>query len=659
MGKKDKKKARAAKAKAAAAKRPRGGKAAAAKAAPAPGLPGGLALALGATVFTTDIALPGLLHVAVARCPLPRAKVRAVEAAAAQKAPGVQAVRVLREAGGETGRLGEEVVLIAAESRARAQAALGLVRIDFEALPPETPAPAGGAAPAPLTLAPPDEEAFGAALTELEPDAVMGGAAFRLKESYGWERQTLAEWEPHAFVCEPVAEGGLQVWAASEDPGRLAAELMAGLSLPAEKVKVVAAPVGAIFGGRAGLDPVDLACARMALEIKAPLSLVFDRRAELIVGRHRGAAFAEVEVGADKDGHLTAWRSRSWSGAQAPPPLPHLVRPPHRSVRHALVPPEAAPTPHEGAEAAAYFSGCALDELATQMGLSLADVLPLNGSLCEPYGDRFAALVQAVTGDAGWKTRWHPHGDSAEGPVKRGMGLSFGLVADGSGTLAVVVAEVAVDRQTGIVTVQKLHLAGETAREATPEAKKLVEGALSRGAVQGLSRALFEVGDGGAIAGLCEVGRVSTLLVEAEGLGAPVVQVDGPGKLPVLAARYAAPAALANAVANALGLRLPVLPITPDKVLAALAPPAPPPAPAPPAPAPPAAPPAGSTPPPAEPAAGEGVPPASPPQEPPPGATPAGTSSPAAPPPATPPSAVQEPPPEPPPVPPPGWRGRS
>src|SRR6185436_16602960 len=89
--------------------------------AAAAALPEGLALALGSAVFTTDVALPHLLHAVAVRSPHPRSKVVSVDAVAARAVAGVRAVQLLRAAGEETTRFGEAVALIVAESRARAE----------------------------------------------------------------------------------------------------------------------------------------------------------------------------------------------------------------------------------------------------------------------------------------------------------------------------------------------------------------------------------------------------------------------------------------------------------------------------------------------------------------------------------------------------------
>jgi xanthine dehydrogenase YagR molybdenum-binding subunit len=67
----------------------------------------------------------------------------------------------------------------------------------------------------------------------------------------------------------------------------------------------------------------------------------------------------------------------------------------------------------------------ALDDLAAALGMSLFDVvlqnLPLTGRLEKIYREELEVADQLM----GWRQRWHPRGDPARGPVKRGLGMSI------------------------------------------------------------------------------------------------------------------------------------------------------------------------------------------------------------------------------------------
>jgi len=142
----------------------------------------------------------------------------------------------------------------------------------------------------------------------------------------------------------------------------------------------------------------------------------------------------------------------------------------------------------------------------------------------------------------------------------------------GSGVGGVQFAEVEVDTETGKVQVIKIvavHDCGRVINRLT------AEGQVIGGVVQGLSFALLEgrimdkqTGrmvnpnmENYKLAAMLEIPEIDVVLLDMPERG-----VIGLGEPPIIPTA----AAIANAVANALGVRITSLPITPDKVLAAL-----------------------------------------------------------------------------------------
>src|SRR5262249_29162514 len=105
----------------------------------------------GQLMYADDLALPGLLYVAVVRSPYPHARIVSTDIEAARQVPGVhrvltgadvasirfgRAVRDVPILAVETVRFaGEMVVAVAAESSAIAEAAAALVDVQYEPLP--------------------------------------------------------------------------------------------------------------------------------------------------------------------------------------------------------------------------------------------------------------------------------------------------------------------------------------------------------------------------------------------------------------------------------------------------------------------------------------------------------------------------------------------
>jgi xanthine dehydrogenase YagR molybdenum-binding subunit len=146
------------------------------------------------------------------------------------------------------------------------------------------------------------------------------------------------------------------------------------------------------------------------------------------------------------------------------------------------------------------------------------------------------------------------------------------------GTLGgVQFAEVTVDTLTGVVRVERVVAAQDCGRPMNP---LLVESQIHGGVIQGVSYALFEERrldrrsgrmlnanlEQYKIAGALDVPRIDVVLLE-ELTGRTSTDARGIGE----PATVPTAAAIANAVYNAIGVRIRELPITPARVLAALA----------------------------------------------------------------------------------------
>lgn len=151
-----------------------------------------------------------------------------------------------------------------------------------------------------------------------------------------------------------------------------------------------------------------------------------------------------------------------------------------------------------------------------------------------------------------------------------GYGIPYGTYA-----FATQVAEVEVDTATGKVDVLRLVAAHDVGKAINPV---LVEGQIEGGSSMGLGYALMEEVEvnkgkikndnftGYLIATTLDVPEVTSIIVEEEEPSGPfgAKGVGEPTLIPTAAA-------IANAVYDAIGVRIYSLPITPEKVLSALA----------------------------------------------------------------------------------------
>ncbi|MBI4788122.1 MAG: molybdopterin-dependent oxidoreductase [Chloroflexi bacterium] len=193
--------------------------------------------------------------------------------------------------------------------------------------------------------------------------------------------------------------------------------------------------------------------------------------------------------------------------------------------------------------------------------------------VCEDDENRQLSFVQAVNlAEAKFGTL---SGTGSYKPPKRaGPFKGSGVGPSPSYSYAACVAAVSVDTETGVVTVDKLYLAHDAGRAINP---LLVIGQAEGSAYMGLGEALME--ESAFRKGMHKIPSmldykspttldtpdIQTILVET-------IDPEGPygakeaGQGPLLPV----PPAIANAVFDAVGVRIDEVPITPDKVLKAL-----------------------------------------------------------------------------------------
>jgi xanthine dehydrogenase YagR molybdenum-binding subunit len=89
----------------------------------------------GQAKYTYDAFSKNMLHGTMVRCPYAHAKITAIDTSAAEKVPGVKAVKIVQKVGAEIHWAGDEVVGIAATSEGAAFDGARAVKVTYEQLP--------------------------------------------------------------------------------------------------------------------------------------------------------------------------------------------------------------------------------------------------------------------------------------------------------------------------------------------------------------------------------------------------------------------------------------------------------------------------------------------------------------------------------------------
>jgi xanthine dehydrogenase YagR molybdenum-binding subunit len=142
--------------------------------------------------------------------------------------------------------------------------------------------------------------------------------------------------------------------------------------------------------------------------------------------------YADVKIGAKRDGTLVAWDSHSWgtSGPAAPgaPPLPYIFKIPNNHAKHTGVLTNTGPSRAWRAPnhpQMCVITMCALDDMAAKLRMDPYDFflknIGITGERSKNYTEELAKAAELID----WKKKWHPRGDSGSGPIKSGLGLSI------------------------------------------------------------------------------------------------------------------------------------------------------------------------------------------------------------------------------------------
>ncbi|HEV8580615.1 MAG TPA: xanthine dehydrogenase family protein molybdopterin-binding subunit [Thermoanaerobaculia bacterium] len=382
----------------------------------------GPAKVTGRAKYTYDLKPQGMLWAKVLRCPHAHARVKSLDVSAAERMPGVKAVRVIQGPGAEIQWALDEVAAVAATSEALAEAAVRAIKVEYEVLPHFVAEEKIEQAP---KVDPGPEETVG------DPDAALAAAEVKVKGTYGMPLVAHNCLEAHGQIVQWTGPDSLTAWCSTQAVAGVAPQLAEGVGIPAANVRVVTEYMGGGYGSKFSADRWGVECARLAKLAGAPVKLMLDRRAEITVAGDRPSAYGEVEVGAKRDGTLTAWVSKSWAsgglGSAGTPPIPYIFQVPNRRHRHSSVPTNRAsarawraPNHPQGA----FITMSALDDLAAALGMNPLDFFLQNLALTK-LEKVYREELQAADELMGWRQRWHPRGDPAKGPLKQGLGLSL------------------------------------------------------------------------------------------------------------------------------------------------------------------------------------------------------------------------------------------
>jgi xanthine dehydrogenase YagR molybdenum-binding subunit len=391
----------------------------------------------GKAKYTYDIKRPGMLYGKILHSPYAHAKIVSIDTSAAEKMPGVKAVKIIQGPGTEIQWAGNEIVVVAAVDEPTAEDAIRAIKVQYEVLPHIVNEDD-------LSKIPQDRRRPGNETLVGDPDKAFKESEVVVEGVYGNTAITHCCLEAHGQIVEWEDGSNVLIHPSTQSVSSVGGELARNIGIPAGNVRLKMEYIGGGFGSKFNIDRWGVECALISKQAEGkPVKLMLDRGAELMIAGMRPSGYARVKVGAKKDGTLTAWESESWGTAGYQPynlagQTPYIFgrQLANRRVRHISVFTNTGP--QKAWRAPIHPQTClitmsALDDLAAALKMDPLDFflknIELTGTQANVYRDELLKAAEMIE----WKKNWHPRGEGGSGPVKRGLGLSIHTWGGGPG----------------------------------------------------------------------------------------------------------------------------------------------------------------------------------------------------------------------------------
>jgi nicotinate dehydrogenase subunit B len=542
------------------------------------------AKATGGTVFVHDVRVDGMVHGRVVRPPYAGvdhgpfvgASLIGVDESSVAHIPGFIAVVTLGD-----------FVGVVAEREEQAIAAAEALRVLWQDVPQ---LPDLADIPAALRANPATSRRL---LDQGDVEKALADSTTRITRRYVWPYQLHGAIGPSCAVADITADGA-RIWAGTQNPHPLRADLALLLDLPESAVDLVRMEAAGCYG-RNCADDVAADAALLSRAVGRPVRVQLTREQEHLWEPKGAAQLMEVDGGLDAVGAAIAYDYQSRYPSNGAPTLALLLTgklPPvaevwemgdrtsvapydyaHKRVTIHDMPPILRASWLRGVSAlpSSFAHESWIDEAASAAGVD-----PIEYRLRYLHDPRARDLVIKTAETAGWTphTAWGSEGD--DGNILRGRGFAYALYVHsqfpGYGAAwSAWVADVELNRATGEVVVTKVTNGHDAGLMINPAG---VQHQIHGNIIQSISRATRE-----------EVRMVDGLPAARDWGGYPILQfpdvpaietllIERPDQPPLGAGESASvpsAAAIANAIYDACGIRFREPPFTPERVKAALA----------------------------------------------------------------------------------------
>jgi aldehyde oxidoreductase len=287
--------------------------------------PSALAKACGTACFTADYRIPGALELAVLRSEVPHARIVSIDAAAAEKMPGVAGVLTAAEVRGtnilkylvadrpvlcrdKVRYIGDPILAVAADTRPHAEAALAAVKVVLEPLPALTGPEAAMEPGAVQVHADIPNLCYDQPQAKGDAEAALRGAAAVVDARFKTQINHQAPLEPEATIAywetDDTGEDQLVIVGRSINIHYHLGMLQSALGW--ENMRYIEAFSGGQFGIKIDVITEGIAGAA-AIHFKRPVRYIPSLAESMLATSKRHAFDMRVKLAADQNGKLTAY----------------------------------------------------------------------------------------------------------------------------------------------------------------------------------------------------------------------------------------------------------------------------------------------------------------------------------------------------------------
>ncbi len=495
----------------------------------------------GKAKYAGDIQLPGMLHARILRPPAHDSKLIRADIAEANEVDGVQIIKQ------------GDFVAVLHKYPDVADAALSKIKAKFET--PKSDLNDKNIFDHLLKVAPAGR------VVAKDGDLQVGesGAKAPVEATYFNDYVAHSPMEPHTAVAR-VEGGKATVWASTQNPFTAKEEVAKELGFASENVRVITPFVGGGFGGKTrNLQAVE--AARLSKLTGKPVQVAYSRKEEFFFDAFRPAAVVKIKSGITDKGKISLWDYHVYFAGERGSQMFYDI-PNHNTIAYNsgwvgapgshpfLTGPWRAP----GNNTNSFAREVQIDMMAEKAGMD-----PVEFRLQNMVNKMMLGVLKAAAEKIGWKP--------ARSPSGRGFGVACGVDA---GTFVASIAEVEVNKSTGGVKVKRVVCAQDMGLVINPEGATIqMEGCIMMGLGYALTERVKFRGaevlnynfDTYEVPRFSWLPKIETVILDDKGAdpqggGEPAIVVMG--------------GLVANAIYDAIGVRLYQLPMTPERIKEAL-----------------------------------------------------------------------------------------